>query len=79
MWGERGRVNAQVDATADCALAGYIHALGAVTGSLDNYGTGVLSMQLTESIVGCAMASDDGNTGPALSSPRGASTRGSRG
>lgn len=55
-------VNAQVDDNANCALAGYIHVLGAMTGSLDNNGTGVLSMQLTESIVGCAMASDDGNT-----------------
>ena len=55
-------VNAQVDGTSNCSLAGYVHVLGAMTGSLDNYGTGVLSMQLTESIVGCAMASDDGNS-----------------
>lgn len=55
-------VNSQVDGSLNCALAGYIHVLGAMTGSLDDHGTGVLSMQLTESIVGCAVASDDGNS-----------------
>jgi hypothetical protein len=55
-------VNAQVDDTANCARGGYLHVLGAMTGSLDNNGSGVLSMQLTESIVACAMAAADGNT-----------------
>ena len=45
-------VNVSVSQRTNCTSGGYINVTGSMTGSLDNNGTGVLSLQVTETING---------------------------
>lgn len=45
-------VNVQVSQRTNCTSGGYINVTGSMTGSLDNNGTGVLQLQVTETING---------------------------
>lgn len=44
-------INVNVGSTTNCTAGGSIHVLGSLTGSLDNNGTGVLQLQVTETIL----------------------------
>lgn len=43
-------VNVSVSQRTNCTAGGYINVTGSMTGSMDNNGSGVLSMQVTETI-----------------------------
>ncbi|HEU4990771.1 MAG TPA: hypothetical protein VFT41_13380 [Gemmatimonadaceae bacterium] len=45
-------VNVSVQQRTNCTSGGYINVLGSMTGSIDQNGSGVLSLQVTESING---------------------------
>ncbi|MDE3216143.1 MAG: hypothetical protein KGO03_07080, partial [Gemmatimonadota bacterium] len=46
------QVSAQVSHRTDCAIGGHIDVNGGLTGTLDDTGTGALSLQVTETING---------------------------
>jgi hypothetical protein len=57
---QRVAVNVSVDYTHTCNVAGNIHILGTLSGSISDSGTGVLLLGMTETLSGCRTQTTSG-------------------